>query len=67
MGMISIVEPDVELIEAQEVYFPTFERVGWLEFLCILNGYNVQVTKDFAWSFNGEHAKIGDMELHIDE
>jgi hypothetical protein len=48
MGMISRVEPVVELIEAQEDYFPTFERVGWLKFLCMFNGYNAQVTKAFA-------------------
>jgi hypothetical protein len=48
MGMISRVEPGVELIEAQEDYFPTFERVGWLKFMCMFNGYNAQVTKAFA-------------------
>jgi hypothetical protein len=36
MGMISRVEPDVELIEAQEDYFLTFERVGWLKFCACL-------------------------------
>jgi len=30
MGMISRVELDVGLIEAQEEYFLTFERIGWL-------------------------------------
>jgi hypothetical protein len=67
MGIISKVEPSVELIEGQEDYFPTFERVGWLNFLCIFNGYNVQVTKSFAQTFNGEHTKIGDIELQLDE
>jgi hypothetical protein len=67
MGMISRVEPTVELIEAQEDYFPTFEKVGWLNFLRMFNGHNAQVTKDFAQTFNGEHAKIGDIELQLDE
>jgi hypothetical protein len=40
MGMISRVEPGVELIEAQEDYFQTFERVGWLNFMHMFNGYN---------------------------
>jgi hypothetical protein len=40
MGMISKVEPIVDLIEAQEDYFPTFERVGWLNFMRIFNGHN---------------------------
>jgi hypothetical protein len=47
MRMISIVEPDVALIEAQEYYFLTFEKVVWLKFMCIFNGHNAQVTKDF--------------------
>jgi hypothetical protein len=59
MEMISKVEPDVEIIEAHEEYFPTFERVGWLKNLCMFNGYNAQVTKFFTQSSNGEHAKIG--------
>jgi hypothetical protein len=67
MGIISRVEPVVELIEAREDYFPTFENVGWLNLLHMFNGHNAQVTKDFARTFNGEHAKIGDTKLNLDE
>ena len=67
MGMISKVEPIVDLIEAQEDYFPTFERVGWLNFMSMFNGHNMQVTKAFPWTFNGEHAKIRYIELQLDE
>ena len=67
MGMISRVETIVDLIKAQEDYFPTFERVGWLKFMCMFNGYNVQATKAFAWTFNGECVKIGDIELQLNQ
>jgi hypothetical protein len=33
----------------------------------MFNAYNAQVTKSFARTFNGEHTKIGDIELQIDE
>jgi hypothetical protein len=33
----------------------------------MFNGHNAQVTKDFARTFNGEHAKIGDTKLNLDE
>jgi hypothetical protein len=67
MGMISRIEPGIELIEANEDYYPTFQKVGWLDFLRMFNGYNSQVTKAFALSFNGEYAKVGDIELQINE
>jgi hypothetical protein len=59
MGMISRVETVVDLIEAQEDYFPNFEKVGWLNFLRMFNGHNTQVAKAFTRTFNGEHTKIG--------
>jgi hypothetical protein len=67
MGMISRIEPGIELIEANEDYYPTFQKVGWLDFLRMFNGYNSQVTKYFALSFNGEYTKVGDIELQINE
>jgi hypothetical protein len=48
MGMISRVERVVDLIEAQENYYPTFEKVRWLDFLRMFYGHNVQVTKAFT-------------------
>jgi hypothetical protein len=33
----------------------------------MLNGYNSRVTKYFALSFNGECAKVEDIELQINE
>ena len=67
MGMISRVEPVAKLIEDQEDYYPAFKKVGWLNFLCIFNGHNVQVTKAFTRTLNCERAKIGYIELQLDE
>jgi len=65
--MISRIEPRIELIEANEDYYPTFQNFGWLYFLRMFNGYNSRVTKAFALIFNGEYAKVGDIELQTNE
>lgn len=65
--MISRFEPRIELTKAHEDYFPTFQKVGWLDFLRVFNGYNAQVTKYFVLNFNGEYTKIGDTQLQLDE
>jgi hypothetical protein len=67
MGMISRIEPDIELIEANEDYYSTFQKVGWLDFFWMSNGYNSHVTKSFEFSFNGVYSKVGDIELYINE
>jgi hypothetical protein len=38
---------------------------GWEAFLKIFEGYNLQVAKDFAQTFDGCIAKIGDTHLEV--
>lgn len=40
-------------------------RTGWLNFFEKFNGHNVEVSKAFALSFDGEQAQIGNLTLHI--
>jgi hypothetical protein len=58
MGMISRIKLGIELIEDNEDYYPTFQKVGWLYFLRKFNDYNSQVTKYFSLCFNGEYDKV---------
>lgn len=54
-------------LEAYEEYLPFFCKIGWLKFLRTFDGYNEQVTQQFAMAFNGEKALICDRELHLSE
>ena len=42
-------------------------RVGWLEFLQKFSSFNMVVSKEFADSFNGVHAQVGDVEIKLSE
>ena len=43
------------------------QQVGWLQFLENFNGFHKEVTKTFAWSFNGSEVEIGDVKFIIIE
>ena len=37
------------------------DKIGWGKFIDNFNGHNVEITRRFALSFNGEIAQIGDL------
>lgn len=41
------------------------EEKGWMTFLQKFQGYNNQVAMAFAWSFNGEHTQVGDLNFSV--
>ena len=43
------------------------EEKHWLPFLHKFNGNNEEVTKQFAFSFNGEKALVGNVSFRISE
>jgi hypothetical protein len=40
---------------------------GWLQFIRKFDGYNPAVARQFALSFDGCRAKVGDVQLEINE
>jgi hypothetical protein len=46
---------------------PMLQRVGWLQFLMSFRGHNVGVARDFAQSFDGRIAKVGEIEIQVNE
>jgi hypothetical protein len=45
----------------------SFEQVGCIRFCEKLQGYNMQVEKEFSLSFNGIEAKVGNMQFQVFE
>ena len=43
------------------------EKFGWLSFIRKFDGYNPSVARQFALTFDGCRAKVGDVQLEIDE
>jgi len=50
-------------IECQKV----FRRAGLIPFFQKFQGYNEQVSKEFALNFDGKRARIGEIEIEIIE
>ena len=42
-------------------------QVGWLEFIQSFNGFNLEVARAFANTFDGAKAKIGDVQIQVTE
>jgi len=62
MGLISRSEPPgPELVEAIDDFHPSLKKTGWFEFLMMFHDQNLQVAKEFALSFDGQFANIGDI------
>jgi hypothetical protein len=40
---------------------------GWLTFIKCFEGFNLCVARQFSMTFNGGRAKVGDIQLEIDE
>ena len=43
------------------------EEFGWLSFIQKFDGFNLGVARQFALTFDGCRAKVGDVQLQIDE
>jgi hypothetical protein len=43
------------------------EEFGWLSFIRKFDGFNISVARQFALSFDGCRAKVGDVQLEITE
>jgi hypothetical protein len=47
--------------------YNNLEEFGWLPFIRKFDGYNLTVARQFALSFDGYRAKVGDVQLEITE
>jgi hypothetical protein len=47
--------------------YSDLEEYGWLQFIRKFDGYNPAVARQFALSFDGCRAKVGDVQLEINE
>jgi hypothetical protein len=47
--------------------YPELEEFGWLSFIRKFVGFNTAVARQFALSFDGGRAKVGDLQLEITE
>jgi hypothetical protein len=47
--------------------YSDLEQHGWLAFIRKFDGYNFTVAQQFALSFDGCRAKVGDVQLEIIE
>jgi hypothetical protein len=47
--------------------YADLEEFGWLSFIRKFDGFNIPVARQFALSFDGCRAKIGDLQLEVTE
>jgi hypothetical protein len=47
--------------------YADLEEFGWLSFIQKFDGFNISVARQFALSFDGCRAKIGDLQLEVTE
>jgi hypothetical protein len=41
------------------------EEYGWISFIRKFDGFNISVARQFALSFDGYRAKVGDVQLEV--
>ena len=56
-----------EMLESNPEVLALFEKINWKLFFWGFSGHNEEVTRQFAFSFDGNVAQIGDLQLLIDE
>jgi hypothetical protein len=67
-GDIVRFEPqDLRLVNANPTIRVSFEQVGCIRFCEKIQGYNMQVAKEFALSFNGIEANVENMKFQVFE
>ena len=47
--------------------YSTIERSGWLVFIEKFEGFNLEIAQQFTLTFDGCRAKIGDVQLEVNE
>jgi hypothetical protein len=57
----------VSLVGVHENCEEILNMVGWLDFFGKFEGHNLEITRAFAHSFDGECAQIGNLTQHISE
>ena len=61
-------EPEgAELLKAYPQIAQRFRDVGWFEFLTTFQGYDEQVSMEFALNFDGHEVEIGKMLMLVTE
>jgi hypothetical protein len=67
-GQVARIEPEgVELLEAYPQMAQRFRDAGWFEFLTTFQGYDEQVSMEFALNFDGHEVEIGKMLMLVTE
>ena len=65
---VSIIEPKgAELLEAYPQMAQRFRDARWFEFLTTFEGYDEQVSMEFALNFDGHEVQIGKMLMPVIE
>ena len=68
MGLIVRSDPvGTKYLEGYPQIREMLQQTRWLQFLEKFNGFHKEVTKKFAWSFNGAEVEIGDVKFTITE
>ena len=66
MGNVSRIEPDdCILVDSDDALRQKLQKVGWLNFIKKFHGYNLEVAKQFAATFDGKTAVVGNLELQV--
>jgi hypothetical protein len=57
----------LELVNSDPAFRVSFEQVGCMRFCEKIQGYNVQVTKEFTLNFNGVQTRVVDITFQVSE
>ena len=67
-GQVVRLEPKgVEILEAYPQMAQRFKDAGWFEFLTTFQGYDEQVSMEFALNLDGHEVEIGKMLMLVTE
>jgi len=68
MGKLLRAEPEgLKYLEGYPQAKDLLKKAKWLRFIQKFKGYNKEVTKAFAWSFDGQMVEIRDLKLTVTE
>ncbi len=66
MGRVLRVEPiDCIRVDASDPLTAKLQRIGWYNFIKKFQGHNLEVSKQFAATFDGKKAVIGSLDLPV--
>jgi len=62
MALVVRTEPiGGETIETYEEYLALSKKVGWREFIHSFKAPNVELEKQFSYTYNGKSVRVGDV------